>query len=86
MLKTLAAIGLGSALLFTPVIASAQTSPPADPTAAPASATMERPAPKHHRHHRAMHHKKMMMHHHHKMMHHKKMMKKMEAPAAEAPK
>jgi hypothetical protein len=87
MLKILAAIGFGSALLLTPVIASAQNT-----TAAPTGAVSPHTQPAGEGHdsgtmikkHRVIHH------HHHMMMHHKKMMKKpmmekMDAPAADAP-
>ena len=93
MLKILAAIGLGSALFLTPVIASAQETAPATgnspPTSGAAAAAVNdasgaKAMPmKHHR--MAKHHK--MMKHHRMMKHHKKMMGSPGAmPAAPAAK
>ena len=100
MLKILAAIGLGSALLLTPVIASAQETAPATgnspPTSGAAAAAVNdasgakaMPMKQHRKmvkHHRmAKHHK--MMKHHRMMKHHKKMMGSPGAmPAAPAAK
>jgi hypothetical protein len=82
MLKTLAAIGFGTALMLCPVIASAQTaaSPAATPNVAPSSSAsaakeMQNMDTKHHHHH---HH----VIHHHVIHHHHKPMKKMDAPMA----
>ena len=78
MLKTLAAIGLGAALILAPVATMAQTAAPA-PAAMPAKPVV------HHKvvHHKVVHHK--MVHHkmvHHKVVHHKvKPMAKKPMPA-----
>ncbi len=75
MIKILAALGLGTALMLTPVLAYAD-----DAAAAPKAEEKMAPKPmKHHKHHKAM--KKPAKHH--KMM--KKDDKKMDKPA-DAPK
>jgi hypothetical protein len=85
MIKILAAIGFGSALMLVPAIALADDAKPAD--APKADATMAPAAPMMHHHH---HHADKMAvavkhHHHHHHHHHHMMMKKMDAPAAPAP-
>jgi hypothetical protein len=78
MIKILAAIGLGSALMLAPAIALA------DDAAAPAADAKMAPKPMaHHRHHHVVHH---VVHHkvvHHHVVHH--MMKKPAAKPADAP-
>ena len=81
MMKILAAIGLGSALMLAPALAFADDAAPA----APAADAKMAPAPKpmHHRHHRHV-----VVHHHvvhHHVVHHHMMKKPVEKPA-EAPK
>lgn len=81
MMKILAAVGFGSALMLAPALALADDAAPAaapDAKMAPAKPMMH-----HHHHHHMVMHKKVVVHHHH---HH--MMKKPEAkPAApDAPK
>ena len=78
MLKILAAVGLGSALMLAPAVAFADDAAPAAPAADAKMAP--KPMMHHHRHHHVMHH---VMHHH--VMHHHMMKKPMEKPA-EAPK
>ena len=78
MLKILAAVGLGSALILAPAVAFADDAAPAAPAADAKMAP--KPMMHHHRHHHVMHH---VMHHH--VMHHHMMKKPMEKPA-EAPK
>jgi hypothetical protein len=77
MIKTLAAIGFGSALMLAPALALADDAAPA--AAAPAAAAPAAPVMHHHHHH---HHHHVVVHHHH---HVKKMEKKMDKPA-DAPK
>ena len=72
MIKILAAIGLGSALMLAPVVAFADDAAPA----APAADAKMAPKPMvHHRRHHVVHH----------VVHHHMMKKPMEKPA-EAPK
>jgi hypothetical protein len=82
MIKILAAIGLGSALMLAPVVAFADDAAPA----APAADAKMAPKPMvHHRRHHVVHH---VVHHkvvHHHVVHHHMMKKPMEKPA-EAPK
>jgi hypothetical protein len=82
MIKILAAIGLGSALMLAPVVAFADDAAPAAPAADAKMAP--KPMVHHHRHH-VVHH---VVHHkvvHHHVVHHHMMKKPMEKPA-EAPK
>jgi hypothetical protein len=82
MIKILAAIGLGSALMLAPVVAFADDAAPATPAA---DAKMAPKPMVHHRRHHVVHH---VVHHkvvHHHVVHHHMMKKPMEKPA-EAPK
>ena len=82
MIKILAAIGLGSALMLAPVVAFADDAAPA----APAADAKMAPKPMvHHRRHHVVHH---VVHHkvvHHHVVHHHMMKKPADAPA-DAPK
>jgi hypothetical protein len=73
MIKILAAIGLGSALMLAPAVAFA------DDAAAPAADAKMAPKPM--AHHHVVHH---VVHHVHHVAHHK-MMKKPAAKPADAP-
>jgi hypothetical protein len=75
MIKILAAIGLGSALMLAPAVAFADDAAPAAPAA---DAKM---APKPKAHHHVVHH---VVHHVHHVVHHKAM-KKPAAKPADAP-
>jgi hypothetical protein len=80
MIKILAAIGLGSALMLAPAIAFADDAAAPKPDAT-APAMAPKPMMHHHHHHHAM--VVMVKHHHH---HHHHMMKKPMDKPTEAPK
>jgi hypothetical protein len=94
MMKILAAIGLGSALMLAPVVAFADdAAPAAAPDAKMAPAPMAMVHHHHHHHHPMMmkpkhhHHMHPMMHHPmHPMMHHPMAKKPMMKKQVEAPK